>query len=607
MEKKKNNIVRIILNNWHIVVIIVFLCVFSIQFFNYITTDKSIPQSDSISHSFIAARVFHISSGTIPPDYLKTLSYPPLLYHISSLSFRLFGVSSFSLLLPMWAFCIIFLLSVYGTGSVLGGKIGGLSSFFLAFCSYYFLYTGERYFLDLPAAALCCASVYFILKSDGFRNLPFSVLFGVSLGLSQLIKWNSCFFTIPALSIAFLLLVFRDIKKSLLPVIFTVLSTLIFVFYIKLGLEFKTNPQLDKNSDLTTAFIIIMVVLALSLIFLVSIRFIASKNRKTGDSDFANLNYPLSLVLSQIIFYPLYFSNIRAFFEQFARQQNFTATQGIQFSLPANINLLLWSFPFAGILLCIGLIFSVRIYRKIPELLILLISGAAGLLLVSYGAPPDFRYFLPTVVFFCVIGGYWTGICFTGKPYRFIIPIVLAIISLLPYSSYFSGYPQLPPFRQNLAFSARGFSTFFRINLFAISKPEPNAVNFRKVLEDIIENEKKYGITKPEGSPLKIETLITKEFEQYSGEKEIPSVRSDITQYITEFHTPPGVRFITFNRRIDENTTNIDKPSYLLVFFINQDDLKKIEKSLDQHSIKTSVVSLYNLDPERSMAVLLLN
>jgi 4-amino-4-deoxy-L-arabinose transferase-like glycosyltransferase len=603
MEIKALKSIRaFILINWHILILVAFLILFSLQFFHFILNDKSIPQSDAVSHSFIAAKIYHISTGDAPPDYLRSVSYPPLVYLTSCLSFRLFDLSPQSVLIPLYSFCIIYLLSIFGIGNYFGGKIGGITSFFLGLSGYYLVFTGERYFLDLPAAALCIASIYFLLKSQNFENLPCSIMFGIMFGLAQLVKWNCCFFIIPALIVILLFNLGRNIRQFALPVIFSAISVLVFYFYIKIGMLVHKTPGIEKTPDFVTNFYLLMSIIILSVIILVIARVITVRSNpgQTGKTLWA-FNFPISIMISQLLFYPVYLYSIRAYFDQFIQQQRFSATSGIQFSLPANICFLLLGFPLAGILVFAGFVFSIMIIKKIPELLALLAACITGLLLVSYGAPPDFRYILPAVGIMCVIGGYWTGIWCSNRKALIVLPMVFGIFALLPFISYFSGKPTLQPFRQQDVFSVRGISAFFKLNLYRINKPDSDICNFPKVLADIIQNRNNQTGSLSTDRPILIESLVTKEFENYVNERSLPSVRHDITQYIIEYYRIPGTKFMTFNRRIEQIS---DLPCYIIVFYNKQEEITDIKDSISKRSIKSSVVSLYNMCHGRNIAVL---
>jgi len=91
-------------------------------------------------------------------------------------------------------FFLILLLSVYGIGSLLFDNMTGLLSSLLV--SIFPLVFGHARIamLDYPLMCMVALSFYLLIKTDWFSSLFYSVLFGLSCGLSQLTKEAAVFF-----------------------------------------------------------------------------------------------------------------------------------------------------------------------------------------------------------------------------------------------------------------------------------------------------------------------------------------------------------------------------------------------------------------------------
>ncbi len=101
-------------------------------------------------------------------------------------------------------FLIILIISTYGIGSIIYNKNIGLLAALLT--SIFPLVFGQsrNAMLDFPLTAMISLSIFLLLKTNGFRSILYSILAGVSFGLSQLTKESAIIFIFAPLIYYFL-------------------------------------------------------------------------------------------------------------------------------------------------------------------------------------------------------------------------------------------------------------------------------------------------------------------------------------------------------------------------------------------------------------------
>lgn len=115
---------------------------------------------------------------------------PPLPWLPAVLLYRLFGVSTDVALMSNSFYIALLLFSIYGIGKRLYGPGVGLLSAFLV-STYPLLFNLSRtLYPDFPLTAMVALNIYFLLGVDRFRDRLNSLLFGLTLGLGLLTKWQ---------------------------------------------------------------------------------------------------------------------------------------------------------------------------------------------------------------------------------------------------------------------------------------------------------------------------------------------------------------------------------------------------------------------------------
>ncbi len=122
--------------------------------------------------------------------------YPPF-YHLSAVPFFALGKTPDHATFVNFIYFAILVISVYCIAKELYNKeIAIYSSLFISVFAP--VLTMELSFLiELALISLVTLSICFLVKSKGFTDLKYSVLFGISLGIAELTKWTAAIFIIP--------------------------------------------------------------------------------------------------------------------------------------------------------------------------------------------------------------------------------------------------------------------------------------------------------------------------------------------------------------------------------------------------------------------------
>ena len=114
---------------------------------------------------------------------------PPLPFLTVVPFYRLFGISTDVALMSNCVYLAILLVSVYGIGRILVGRgVGLLAAFLVSFYPVLFSISRLSY-VDYAMTAMVALGIYLLVKTDGFRNRRWSMVFGLGMGLGLLIKW----------------------------------------------------------------------------------------------------------------------------------------------------------------------------------------------------------------------------------------------------------------------------------------------------------------------------------------------------------------------------------------------------------------------------------
>lgn len=382
---------------------------------------------------------------------IPTLQYPPLVYLVSSIFFRILGFSILTARLSISVFTVVFLLSMYGIGRELGGRLGGVCSFAMAMGSPTAGWAQSQFYLDFPQTAMTALAFFFLLSSVGFKNRNKSILFGFAMGLALLTKWSALFFM--AFPIFWFILPHFFRGRRALAVTLTVIIYLVVVgFFILAHLMqlrdtagwtffpvkdiFADRQLIDHNRGWQSAYT--MGVFLPSLLLFLSSFLMEKRWKKTEEEDshpFLMLNFARALSVAVAMFgFWLIFNaqgvacklNVDIF-----RNSDFDGITVLNYSN------LFYHYSFSIPLMIVGSIFAVALsgdrYRRMSLPLSLLFLCIYFRFMLRY-YPESLRYVLGVVVFAIPLGGYWIGRAgFLRRPIAILL-IAVSLFSLMGWT-----------------------------------------------------------------------------------------------------------------------------------------------------------------------------
>ncbi len=203
------------------------LVVFHLVFYAIFRHLHTAPQTfDSAGHMALAFKFAHLykdflnGGETTLYDLLTTsFYYPPLMHWVGGLVTLIFG-KSFNLMLYMVFFsflgCLVLIRKIV-LALGFGEKVAFYSALFYSF--FPFVADQSRLFhTDIPMSFFLLLSLYFLIKSGGFRAKKYTLLFFVVAGLGMLIRWFVVFYlAVPVLYVLYLALVRDKAVKQVLP------------------------------------------------------------------------------------------------------------------------------------------------------------------------------------------------------------------------------------------------------------------------------------------------------------------------------------------------------------------------------------------------------
>jgi len=162
----------------------------------YIIKDTRPPAWDQSLHLTLSLIYSRLLGAGRFSDIIGVSGYYPPFFHLSTTPLYIFGTSADVSTCVNLIYLAILLFSVYGIGEIIfNKKVGLLAALIISF--YPFLINIQRdYLLDFALISMISLSIYFLLKSDSFKDIRYSALFGLAFALTVLTKWTGIFFLI---------------------------------------------------------------------------------------------------------------------------------------------------------------------------------------------------------------------------------------------------------------------------------------------------------------------------------------------------------------------------------------------------------------------------
>ncbi len=413
--------------------LIIFISIFLLQNYLFIQQDKSTGFTDA---HITSAAIFYDTMVLKNENNLSRIHYPPLLYLLTALNFRLTGISIQGARMVVSFFAIIFLLAMFGIGYQLGGYHSGAAVMALAISSPHILNYSRNYFPDFPQTAMTALAFYFLLKSEGYNHRLPAILTGVTLALSFMIKWSTAFFMIIPVLWFFMPVIIKPGKYLNQYIIFIITS----IFAITgSGYFFKISAIPMYHSDFRWLKYFVLFIILPCIICVTSMYF-AEKREKNNDeylsSSFRKLfNFTLMGSIFLIISLPWYYWNAWGIITKLqAISKDIVNFHQKAYYIIGFLKTSFSLFPIFPIFPIIGLFVIFFSYKKgLFRNLILPVNILFILLLMMKILCPGNRYLLSIIIFASALGGFWVS--GTGRFKWIITPFVL-LISLLSILSW---------------------------------------------------------------------------------------------------------------------------------------------------------------------------
>jgi len=144
------------------------------------------PLISVFKYSLLDTSIFSNSSNYIRFQFP---TYPPLVPLSYSLVYFLFGPNTRMELMVNILYLAVAMISIYGIGKKIFNEKVGLLAVFI-FSSFPGIISLSRAMnVEFNLMCLITLTLFFLLRTDFFRNRKYSVLLGISLGLTALTKW----------------------------------------------------------------------------------------------------------------------------------------------------------------------------------------------------------------------------------------------------------------------------------------------------------------------------------------------------------------------------------------------------------------------------------
>ena len=346
-------------------------------------------------------------------DMISVSSYYPPFFHLSTTPlFALFGATADVATSVNTIFLGILLFSIYGIGKALfDRKTGLLAATIVSF--YPFLINLQRdYLIDFTLVSMVSLSIYFLLKSDYFKDMKYSALFGLAFALTILTKWTGIFFLIGPV-----LYVLYEIYKSKKVCAYC-------------GRDAKGIREVFKY-------------------------FCSERHKKL----YTKKGYPLFLggtvnnfLLSSLILIVVagiwYAPNLKGIYHnvfhfatlpgaQFSHYPSFLTIESLSYYFTA-VNQQIYLF--FSIIMVVGLFYLIKTRDCKSQKVFLLLSIAIPFVIFILIKNNNTRYTIPLVIFFAIVSAFWV-VRIDNKRIRASIIAVILIVGLLQVSTITFGTP----------------------------------------------------------------------------------------------------------------------------------------------------------------------
>jgi len=481
-KKSPPPLLRFIADNWHLIFLVLLLIFFTIHTAVFISRDRSPIVSDSHTH-LMFARDSYNSVGNVKKfgelGYLNK-DYPPLVYLVTGVFFKIFGLSLTTAIWSIYPFSIIFILSLFFTGFHFGGKSGAVATALIGTSNIFFINYSHLYMLDVPHAALTCLAMCFLFKSEMFKKPLYSYLFGLTFGLSLLCRFSSMFFIAGPLIVLFVYFAFHSLRVFIFTIPFALGINGMLFYFLKFALDNRQNLELIRSRyGLNMIIFLVIGAILILLTILIRKKMMGLFQRKNHGIVEQVITGTRAILLSLIIAMSIYLYIMHMLMFRFAEH---IYDLEIELNSMMNYHTLNNFFPMIFIMTGIGIIFIFIRRKRILDFIVLISMGVSGFLFTTYLAAPFSRYLIALALVFSVLGGYW--IEYIGKLKFPALAYIFAYSALSLGFLFFS--PAVPQKIQEINLLETR-KTFYTDPVYP-TNPDPDSARLFAIADDI-ENE----------------------------------------------------------------------------------------------------------------------
>jgi len=171
----------------------------------YIVLDQEPQAWDQALHMTYSYIYYKLISILHFGEIVHVSNYYPPFFHLSSVPlYFIFGFSEDVAIATNIIYYLILVFSVYNIAKYLWGREAGIIAVILV--SFYpaLIRLQRDYLLDFALTSMVALSIYFFIKSKNFSDIKYSILFGITLGCAELLKWNAFIYILPVVAISFI-------------------------------------------------------------------------------------------------------------------------------------------------------------------------------------------------------------------------------------------------------------------------------------------------------------------------------------------------------------------------------------------------------------------
>lgn len=379
----------------------------------FILKDTKPPAWDQSLHMSLVNVYTQLFGAYRFTDMISVSSYYPPFFHLSTTPlFALFGATADVATSVNIIFLGILLFSIYGIGKTLfDRKTGLLAATIISF--YPFLINLQRdYLIDFTLVSMVSISIYFLLKSNNFKDIKYSALFGLAFALTILTKWTGVFFLVcPVLWVFYEIYISKKVcaycgkdAKGIKDGFKHFCSERHKKLYIKKGYPLFLGGAV--NNFLLSSLVLIVV---------------------------AGIWYAPNL--KGVYHNVFHFATLPG--TQFSHYPSFLTVESLTYYFTA-VNQQIYLF--FSIIMLIGLFYLIKTKDYKSQKVFLLLSIAIPFVIFTLIKNNNIRYTIPLVLFFAIVSAFWV-VRIDNKKIKITIISLILIVGLLQVSTVTFGIP----------------------------------------------------------------------------------------------------------------------------------------------------------------------